>query len=195
MSASQQAPPPRRTTTKIPPHHLLKQQLQEESRIISDQAIKEAEHALIQLDNDLHRFNLAALYIQSNRSRDYIERGIDYIADLLNSEHNSELLSSHHHGHDGENGGGETTNHYKRDCMYFMALGFYHLHDYNNSRQWLHTLLRYDSENRQARIMLDLVNEKIHDEGVKGLAIAGGAVAGGVLAVAGIVALALLRRN
>lgn len=188
-----------RKPSTTPAHLLLKQQLREESSIISDVAIKEAENALCQLDNDLHRFNLATLYIRSNRSRAYVERGIDYIAELLNSEHHSSLLSStpQHSSssssstYDDNN---SNANHYKRDCMYFMALGFYHLNDYSHSKQWIQTLQRYDPENRQAKNLLLLVEERIHEEGVKGLAIAGGAVAGGVLAVAGIVALALLRR-
>jgi hypothetical protein len=186
----------KRPIDKTPDYKILEQQLQEESNELqsgSRSLITEAENQLRMLDNDLHRFNLATLYIRSKLSPKHVERGIQYIADILSSERNSELLQTKKkYGNDSKT----ASNHYKRDCMYYMALGFYNLDDYVKSKQWLETLLKYDPGNRQAKTLLELVEAKIHDEGVKGLAIAGGALAGaGIVAgVLGLVAYALIKK-
>jgi hypothetical protein len=174
---------------KVPDHRLLEEQLEMEAQMISQELLAQAENELIQHDNDLHRFNLANLYIKSKVSRAHIERGIQYVANILASDKNSELLTSSKKQ--------TSSNHYKRDCMFLMALGFYHLGDYVKSKQWLESLLVFDKENRQAKTMLTLVDEKIHEEGMKGIAIAAGGTIAGISilgAVAGIVAYALLKK-
>ena len=182
--------------SKIPDFKLLEEQLDMESQMIPDEDIVRAEEELIQHDNDIHRFNLATLYIKSRRSREHIDRGIQYIANILASDQNSDLLSTKQRKNESSQRAA-AVNHYKRDCMFLMALGFYNLGDFVKAKQWLESLLVFDEENRQAKTMLTLVNEKIHEEGMKGIALAaGGTIAGlGLIAgIGGILAYALLKR-
>lgn len=72
-----------------------------------------------------------------------------------------------------------------RDCLYYMALGYYRLDDVVSSRKHLDTLLKIAPNCRQAISLMDIVEDKITKDGVIGISIVSGiAVVGGLLAAA-----------
>lgn len=73
-----------------------------------------------------------------------------------------------------------------RDCLYYMALGYYRLDDLVSSRKCLEKLLRVSPNNRQAISLLDIVEDKITKDGIIGISIVSG-----VIGVAGLLAAAL----
>mmetsp|Transcript_15918 Transcript_15918/g.31987 ORF Transcript_15918/g.31987 Transcript_15918/m.31987 type:complete len:155 (-) Transcript_15918:252-716(-) len=68
-----------------------------------------------------------------------------------------------------------------RDCLYYMALGYYRLDDVLESRRCLMQLLELAPNCRQAISLLDIVEDKITRDGLIGVGIAGAAA----VAVAG----------
>lgn len=72
-----------------------------------------------------------------------------------------------------------------RDCLYYMALGYYRLDDVVSSRKCLEKLLKLAPNCRQAISLKDIVEDKITKDGVIGISIVSGiAVVGGLLAAA-----------
>lgn len=72
-----------------------------------------------------------------------------------------------------------------RDCLYYMALGYYRLDDVVSSRKCLDRLLKLAPNCRQAISLMDIVEDKITKDGVIGISIVSGlAVVGGLLAAA-----------
>ncbi|PXF40315.1 Mitochondrial fission 1 protein [Gracilariopsis chorda] len=72
-----------------------------------------------------------------------------------------------------------------RDCLYYMALGYYRLDDVVSSRKCLDKLLKLAPNCRQAISLMDIVEDKITKDGVIGISIVSGiAVVGGLLAAA-----------
>lgn len=72
-----------------------------------------------------------------------------------------------------------------RDCLYYMALGYYRLDDVVSSRKCLDKLLKIAPNCRQAISLMDIVEDKITKDGVIGISIVSGiAVVGGLLAAA-----------
>lgn len=58
---------------------------------------------------------------------------------------------------------------YKRDALYFVALGYFHLKDYSECKKWLERLISYDPNSEQAHRFLKLTDAKIQQEGLEGL--------------------------
>lgn len=73
-----------------------------------------------------------------------------------------------------------------RDCLYYMALGYYRLDDVVQSRRCLERLLKVAPNNRQAISLLDIVEDKITKDGIIGISIVSG-----IVAVAGLITAAL----
>lgn len=74
----------------------------------------------------------------------------------------------------------------ERDCLYYMALGYYRLDDVAASRRCLERLLSIAPNCRQAISLLDVVEDKITKDGVIGISIVSGiAVIAGLLAAVG----------
>ncbi|CDF37738.1 unnamed protein product [Chondrus crispus] len=72
-----------------------------------------------------------------------------------------------------------------RDCLYYMALGYYRLEDVVSSRKCLDKLLKIAPNCRQAISLMDIVEDKITKDGVIGISIVSGiAVVGGLLVAA-----------
>ncbi|KAJ2727028.1 mitochondrial membrane protein [Coemansia sp. Benny D115] len=77
-----------------------------------------------------------------------------------------------------------------RECLYYMAIGYYKLGIYMEARTATEKLLRLEPDNKQAESLLELINEKVNRDGLIGLALSGGAVA-----LVGIAAAAFFRRS
>jgi hypothetical protein len=124
--------------------------------------------------NDTNKFALATLYIKT-RDPGYIEPAFKLLKDLIQQQASTSFDAYE-----------SNSRHYKRDCMYLMALGYLHLGEFPSARRWLERLLDFDNGNYQALRLLDLVDLRIREEGTKGLAIAGGALAVGLGTAAAI---------
>lgn len=74
----------------------------------------------------------------------------------------------------------------ERDCLYYMALGYYRLDDVVQSRRCLERLLKLSPNNRQAISLLDIVEDKITKDGIIGISIVSG-----IVGVAGLLAAAI----
>jgi len=75
----------------------------------------------------------------------------------------------------------------RRECLYYLALGYYKMGNYEEAKRFNGLLLEKEPANLQARSLSDLIETKLTREGYIGLAIAGGAAALGTLLIAGIV--------
>lgn len=78
----------------------------------------------------------------------------------------------------------------RRECLYYLALGSYKVGDYSNARRYAGILVKSEPENGQAKALQDAIDDKVTQEGLIGIGIAGGALAIGV----GIIG-ALMRRK
>ncbi|KAI9140197.1 hypothetical protein BKA69DRAFT_539838 [Paraphysoderma sedebokerense] len=78
----------------------------------------------------------------------------------------------------------------KRECLYYLALGYYRLGDFVEARNYTQTLLEKEPRNMQAQSLLKVIDSKVQRDGVIGLAIVGG-----VAAVGGVLLASLLRRK
>lgn len=78
----------------------------------------------------------------------------------------------------------------RRECLYYLSLGSYKVGDYTNAARYAETLLKNEPDNKQAQALKESIHDKVNQEGLIGIGIAGGALAVGV----GILG-ALLRRK
>lgn len=108
--------------------------------------------------NPTAKFNYAWALIRS-KERDSIKRGVVMMQGLLEDRYSD------------------------RDCLYYMALGYYRLDDVVQSRKCLQHLLQVAPNCRQAISLLDIVEDKITKDGLIGFSIVSG-----ILAVAGVLA-------
>ncbi|OZJ04200.1 Mitochondria fission 1 protein [Bifiguratus adelaidae] len=76
----------------------------------------------------------------------------------------------------------------RRECLYYLALGNYKLGNYTDARKYNDSLLSFEPRNSQALSLRELIERKVAQEGLTGMAIAGG-----VVTVGGILLAALLR--
>ncbi|KAJ3256002.1 mitochondrial membrane protein [Boothiomyces macroporosus] len=65
----------------------------------------------------------------------------------------------------------------RRECLYYLALGEFKLSNYKEAKDFTETLLLLEPSNKQALLLKSHINKKVQDEGLLGMAIAGGAVA------------------
>ncbi|KAJ1944296.1 mitochondrial membrane protein [Linderina macrospora] len=78
----------------------------------------------------------------------------------------------------------------KRECMYYLALGYYKMGEYANARVFNDQLLALEPQNKQAMSLRDVIDRKVSQDGLLGMA-----MAGGVVALAGLAAAALFKRT
>ena len=80
---------------------------------------------------------------------------------------------------------------YRKECLFYIALGYFRLEDYSKSREYMDILLTFEPNHRQARTMKVLIEQRVAREGVIGMAIIGGVI----VAAVGAFAIALFRRR
>ncbi|XP_065062122.1 mitochondrial fission 1 protein-like [Rhopilema esculentum] len=73
----------------------------------------------------------------------------------------------------------------QRDFLFFLALGYYKLGQWEPAMKCIQRLLNIEPNNHQAIEMKELINKKMNKDGLMGVAIAGGAVVGGILGIVG----------
>ncbi|KAJ1667101.1 mitochondrial membrane protein [Coemansia sp. RSA 1646] len=78
----------------------------------------------------------------------------------------------------------------RRECMYYLAMGYYRTGEYNNARVHIERLLALEPSNTQARDLRKRIEDKLTREGLIGLA-----MTGGVVAIVGIAAAAIFGRK
>ncbi|KAF6046827.1 Fis1 C-terminal tetratricopeptide repeat family protein [Candida parapsilosis] len=78
----------------------------------------------------------------------------------------------------------------RREVLYYLSLGSFKLGDYTNAKRYVETLLKSEPENQQALTLLENIQDKVAQEGLIGIGVAGGVLAVGI----GIIG-ALVRRN
>eukprot|EP00158_Paraphelidium_tribonemae_P000525 Partr_v1_DN22700_c0_g1_i1_m5363 putative fission 1 len=64
-----------------------------------------------------------------------------------------------------------------RECVYYLALGYYRLGDLPMSRKFNDILLKSEPDNMQARSLSSLIDKRLNRDGLLGVALVGGAVA------------------
>ncbi|KZV71569.1 mitochondrial fission 1 protein [Peniophora sp. CONT] len=77
----------------------------------------------------------------------------------------------------------------RRECLYYLALGYYKMGNYVEAQKFNAILLEKEPSNMQAQSLNGLIDQGVKREGYMGMAIAGGAAA-----VAAILAASLVRR-
>ncbi|KAJ2551499.1 mitochondrial membrane protein [Coemansia sp. RSA 1933] len=78
----------------------------------------------------------------------------------------------------------------RRECMYYLAMGYYRTGEYSNARVHVERLLALEPNNKQARDLRQRIEDKMTREGLIGLA-----MTGGVVALVGIAAAAIFGRK
>lgn len=68
----------------------------------------------------------------------------------------------------------------RRESLYYLALGSYKVGDYSNARRYCETLLQNEPDNTQVKDLKQLIEDKVTQEGLIGIGIAGGVLAVGV---------------
>ncbi|KAI6002544.1 hypothetical protein EDC04DRAFT_2583687 [Pisolithus marmoratus] len=75
----------------------------------------------------------------------------------------------------------------RRECLYYIALGYYKMGNYEDAKSFNDLLLEKEPTNLQAQSLSALIERGVTREGYVGMALAGGAVALGTLVLAGII--------
>ncbi|KAI5987060.1 hypothetical protein EDD15DRAFT_2469868 [Pisolithus albus] len=75
----------------------------------------------------------------------------------------------------------------RRECLYYIALGYYKMGNYEDAKSFNDFLLEKEPGNLQAQSLAALIEQGVTKEGYVGMALAGGAVALGTLLLAGII--------
>ncbi|KAI9475040.1 mitochondrial membrane protein [Coemansia sp. RSA 989] len=78
----------------------------------------------------------------------------------------------------------------KRECLYYLAIGYYKMGEYANARVYIEQLLALEPGNAQARSLRELIDQRVSRDGLIGLAVSGGAIA-----LVGIVAAAIFKKR
>lgn len=68
----------------------------------------------------------------------------------------------------------------RRESLYYLALGSYKVGDYSNARRYAETLLQKEPDNSQVKDLKEMIEDKVTQEGLIGIGIAGGILAVGV---------------
>lgn len=83
------------------------------------------------------------------------------------------------------------TEHYRRDCFYYIAIGYFRLEDYSQSRDYIDILLTIEPHHRQAKTLKWFIEQRVTREGIIGMAIVGGII----MTAIGAVAIGLFRKR
>jgi len=75
----------------------------------------------------------------------------------------------------------------RRECLYYLGLGYYKMGTYDDARKFNDLLLEKEPGNLQAQSLRELIERAVTKEGYIGMALAGGAAAVGTILVAGLV--------
>ncbi|EKD03028.1 fission-related protein [Trichosporon asahii var. asahii CBS 8904] len=78
---------------------------------------------------------------------------------------------------------------HRRECTYYIAVGYYKLRNYTYARKFNDLLLAVEPENMQAQSLRQLIDRAVARDGYIGMGILAGATA-----ITGIVAAALIKR-
>ncbi|KAI5958168.1 hypothetical protein CANMA_004322 [Candida margitis] len=68
----------------------------------------------------------------------------------------------------------------RREVLYYLSLGSFKLGDYTNAKRYVETLLKSEPENQQALGLLENIEDKVTQEGLIGIGVAGGVLAVGI---------------
>nr|CAH8831971.1 unnamed protein product [Trichobilharzia regenti] len=66
----------------------------------------------------------------------------------------------------------------RRDCLYYMAIAYIKLSDYENATRCCDNILEVQPLNHQAKELRDEIQSRARKDGLTGLAVVGGAVLG-----------------
>ncbi|KAK2463696.1 hypothetical protein APHAL10511_004447 [Amanita phalloides] len=81
----------------------------------------------------------------------------------------------------------------RRECLYYLALGYYKLGNFDDARKFNAILLEKEPTNLQAQSLAQLIDRAVTKEGYIGMALVGGAAAVGTLLIATLVRRAIRR--
>lgn len=113
--------------------------------------------------NEKTHFDYALCLVRSKYTND-IRKGIAFLQDILQKTNDDQS---------------------RRDYLYFLAVGYTKLKEYENALQYIKMVQSLQPENHQALSMEKYIKKKLTHEGLMGMAIIGGAA----LAVGGLVGL------
>ncbi|KAG8220942.1 hypothetical protein J3R82DRAFT_2447 [Butyriboletus roseoflavus] len=75
----------------------------------------------------------------------------------------------------------------RRECLYYLALGYYKMGNYSDAKSFNDLLLEKEPTNLQAQSLASLIEQAVTKEGYVGMALAGGIAALGTLVIAGLI--------
>ncbi|KIM56286.1 hypothetical protein SCLCIDRAFT_1220443 [Scleroderma citrinum Foug A] len=75
----------------------------------------------------------------------------------------------------------------RRECLYYIALGYYKMGNFADAKAFNDLLLEKEPANLQGQSLGSLIEQGVTREGYVGMALAGGAVALGSILVAGLI--------
>ncbi|KAI9464207.1 hypothetical protein HD554DRAFT_2206318 [Boletus coccyginus] len=75
----------------------------------------------------------------------------------------------------------------RRECLYYLALGYYKMGNYADAKSFNDLLLEKEPTNLQAESLASLIEQAVTKEGYVGMALAGGIAALGTLVIAGLI--------
>ncbi|CCE82682.1 Piso0_002420 [Millerozyma farinosa CBS 7064] len=74
----------------------------------------------------------------------------------------------------------------RRECLYYLALASFKIGSYSNARRYTEVLLEGEPDNSQFKSLKESVDDKVTQEGLIGLGMAGGILALGVGIIGGL---------
>ncbi|KAG6879241.1 mitochondrial membrane protein [Termitomyces sp. T32_za158] len=75
----------------------------------------------------------------------------------------------------------------RRECLYYLALGYYKMGNFEDAKRFNALLLDREPSNLQAQSLSSLIDRSVAREGYIGMALVGGAAAVGTLLLAGLI--------
>eukprot|EP01114_Cavostelium_apophysatum_P012623 TRINITY_DN2872_c0_g1_i1.p1 TRINITY_DN2872_c0_g1~~TRINITY_DN2872_c0_g1_i1.p1 ORF type:complete len:156 (-),score=40.08 TRINITY_DN2872_c0_g1_i1:92-559(-) len=81
-----------------------------------------------------------------------------------------------------------------REYLYYLSIVCFKLEDYRSAREYVQALLQQEPNNRQALELQKMIQDRVKEEGVTGMLIAGG-VGAAVVGLVGVLAFALKKNR
>ncbi|KAH9839862.1 mitochondrial fission 1 protein [Rhodofomes roseus] len=75
----------------------------------------------------------------------------------------------------------------RRECLYYLALGYYKFGNYEEARRFNSLLMDKEPSNMQAQSLASLIDQRVTREGYIGMALAGGVAAIGTILLASLI--------